>query len=77
MNKLTRVAASVGASTLLFASSVLPVLAAGTPSQQACFGQGRSEYAKANPGGVGVVLSERKGDNAEMNAAYRDACQAL
>jgi hypothetical protein len=48
-------------------------------NQNACFGQGRSEYALlAHALGlptVGDYASQRKGSNAEMNAAYRDACQ--
>ena len=48
-------------------------------NQNACFGQGRSAYAlMAHALGlptVGDYASMRKGDNADQNAAYRDACQ--
>ena len=46
-------------------------------NQQACFGQARAEYASTKPDGVsqGFHSSQRKGENAEMNAAFREACQ--
>lgn len=66
---------SIAVSTIMLA---LPTLAAAAPNQQACFGQGRSAYAiSSDPGMVGYWASLRAGDNASINAAYRDACQAL
>lgn len=44
--------------------------------QRACFGQARASYAQHGPNGVlapnsnGTYISERKGANPEINAAY-------
>lgn len=62
------------AAAALFASTAMVAFAA--PSQQACFGQGRSAGVHAIGGKTwGDIASDRAGDNAAMNAAYRDACQ--
>lgn len=45
-------------------------------NQNACFGQGRAEYATTGSETVGFHASQRKGNNAEINAAYRENCQA-
>lgn len=43
-------------------------------NQNACFGQARSEGAKTfHP--MGQIISMRRGDNAEMNATFRENCQ--
>lgn len=47
--------------------------ASSNSSQNACFGQARASAAIA--GVVGYYASMRKGDNAAMNAAFREACQ--
>ena len=48
----------------------------GEAAQSACFGQARAAGAKAfQP--MGQVISERKGDNAAQNAAFREECQAV
>ena len=48
-------------------------------SPTACFGQDRAAYAHmAHAFGlpsVGFYASSRKGENAAINAAYRDSCQ--
>jgi len=50
-----------------------------------CFGQARAADASrrtdtienwpGNPKNEGQILSQRKGDNAEQNAAFKEACQ--
>jgi hypothetical protein len=48
-----------------------PVAAA--PNDSACFGQGRAAFASANGGpgtSNGFFISQRKGDNPEINAAW-------
>ena len=45
-------------------------------SPNACFGQDRAAGVHAISGRVwGSIASQRKGDNAGLNADYRDACQ--
>jgi hypothetical protein len=46
-------------------------------SQNACFGQGRAAGVHLISGKVwGDIASDRAGDNAPINAAYREACLA-
>lgn len=71
-------AATVGAFVLMAFASV--AFAAPTVSehadQAACFGQARASYAQHGPNGLlapnsnGTYISERKGSNPEINAAY-------
>lgn len=44
-------------------------------SPQACFGQGRAEYAVNGPESPGYWASQRKGTNSTMNQDYMAACQ--
>lgn len=49
----------------------VPTLAA--PNDNACFGQGRSGFASANGGpgtSNGFYISQRKGDNPQINADW-------
>ena len=66
--------AAAGAILTAFAGSSFAV--SENANQQACFGQGRATYATTGPETVGFHASQRKGTNAELNAAYREACQA-
>lgn len=60
----------------MFALMVVPVMAVSEKaSPMACFGQGRASYALNGDYSVGYWASQRKGENAVMNAAYREACQ--
>ena len=50
-------------------------------SSNACFGQDRADgvaalRASLGPNAWGQIASERKGTNSDLNAAYREACQA-
>jgi len=59
------------AAALAIAVFAGPTLAA--PNEHACFGQGRSAFASANGGpgtSNGFFISQRKGDNPEINAAW-------
>lgn len=67
---------------LAVAAMAVPASAMGDPgggqsATNSCFGQGRSAYATSNPpGAVGAAASYRKGDNAAINAAYKESCGA-
>lgn len=79
------------ASLALVAVSAVPAFASHTPvvsenaATNGCFGQARAAHAKGGPNSAllpgsdtqGTYSSERKGDNASMNAEYREMCQAL
>ena len=72
--RLVIVAAVLAGSTAAWATSP-------NASDNACFGQDRADGVAAlraafSPNAWGQIASVRKGDNAAMNAAYRDACQA-
>jgi hypothetical protein len=58
-------------------ATAAPALAA--PNEQACFGQARSSSVQLLTDQGYVVgrdfFSQRKGDNAQMNADFREACQ--
>jgi hypothetical protein len=77
---MRRIILGAAAAALSIAAIAGPVAAASdNANQNACFGQGRAAYAVANGGtdaSVGFYASQRKGDNASINAAYRDSCQA-
>src|SRR5437773_768427 len=71
----TRFLAAGFAGALAVASVGSAFATSDNANQNACFGQGRATYATTSePGAVGAAASERKGDNAAQNAAYRDAC---
>lgn len=79
MLSIKRAIVTGAATATMLGSLAMPTLAVSdNANQQACFGQARAEYASTKPGGVsqGEHSSERKGNNAEMNAAFREACQA-
>ena len=67
----------VSSATLALGLAAGPALATSdNANQHACFGQGRADFATTGSETVGFYASMRKGDNASINAAYRDACQA-
>jgi hypothetical protein len=62
-----------GAFVAALAVSALSASAIAAPNDNACFGQGRSAFASANGGpgtSNGFYISQRKGDNPEINAAW-------
>lgn len=73
--------ATIGVGAALFAATAVPAFAAGpvvsdNASPNACFGQARASYAQGGPNGLlspnnnGFWISQRKGDNPAVNAAY-------
>jgi hypothetical protein len=68
---MRRVLLAVSAAALAIGMFAAPALAA--PNSNACFGQGRSGFASANGGpdtSNGSYISQRKGDNPAINAAW-------
>ena len=47
----------------------------GASAANSCFGQDRAAYERAN-GGAGAIISQRKGENAQINADYKATCAA-
>ena len=77
--KLKVAAGSFAAAVALSTFAGTAFAASENANNQACFGQGRAAFASANGGpgtSNGFHISQRKGENPEINAAYRDACQA-
>ena len=76
MRKLTFVTAAAAMLALAgpaFADPAVDHTNNGNDRNKNCFGQARAEAARA--GVVGEAASARKGQNAEMNAAFKEACQ--
>jgi hypothetical protein len=73
MRRLFAAISATAFAITIFAGPTLAVSPNANPN--ACFGQGRADYALNGSFSVGYWASMRKGDNAAQNAAYRDACQ--
>jgi hypothetical protein len=73
MKKLAIIGLVLGSSAAFAAGPVISDNANGN----ACFGQARAYYITQVLGGAawGNIASDRAGDNAAMNAAYRGNCQ--
>jgi hypothetical protein len=61
----------IGASILAFSTAAYAI--SSNSNQNACFGQARAFFS--GMGINGEVISTRKGNNAQMNADFREACQ--
>jgi hypothetical protein len=62
-----------GGMVAALALSIFAGPALGAPNDHACFGQGRAAFASANGGpgtSNGFYISQRKGDNPAINAAW-------
>jgi hypothetical protein len=62
-----------GSLAAAIALSVFAGTALAAPNSNACFGQGRADFASANGGpgtSNGYYISQRKGDNPAINAAW-------
>jgi hypothetical protein len=62
-----------GSLAAAIALSVFAGSALAAPNDNACFGQGRSDFASANGGpgtSNGFYISQRQGDNPAINAAW-------
>ena len=65
----------------LLVASTAAWAASSNASDNACFGQDRAAgvamlRALSGPNTWGQIASDRKGSNSDLNAAYRDGCQA-
>ncbi|GAC1531421.1 MAG: hypothetical protein NVS3B12_07410 [Acidimicrobiales bacterium] len=76
MKKL--IATAFGAAMLAAPLVGMTAAHADAPStnKNACFGDGRSDYAQTAPGAVGAAASSRGGSNSTQNAAYKESCGA-
>jgi len=77
MRKTAALVAAIG----IFAA--VPAADAAKPADAGCFGKDRAAYIhdvaqtdSSSPGAseVGAILSERAGDNGEINRAYKTSC---
>ena len=71
---LVTAAATAFALPLLAGTASAATVMSENASQQGCFGQARAWHS--SQGINGEVISTRKGENAALNASYRDACQS-